>query len=114
MANWLRLILSVFALAGVLAAGTGGAWAAKAHHHCPHMTSAPMAMVDHHGGNAGDHRGAMPDCCVFGACAMTPVPGPSRAEVPFPVEFTQVFAPRLDDAGVPSLAVSPDLRPPIA
>ena len=114
MANWFRLILSVLALAGLLAAGTGGAFAGKSHrHHCPEMAAA-MTMGHHASGAAGEHHGATPDCCVMGACAlMAPVSAP-QACVVTPSAYAQTVLPAIDDAGPPSFSVSPGLRPPIA
>ena len=114
MANWFRFILSVLALAGLLAAGTGGAFAAKVHHHCcPEMSSA-MAMDDHAPGGSGDQHSQTPDCCVMGACAaVAPVAAP-HALVVMPPVYAQVALPAIDDAVFSSLSVFPDLRPPIA
>ena len=69
MANWIRLICSVLALVGLLAAGTSGAFASKSHHHCCPQMSSAMPMDDHAAGGAGDNQGVLPDCCVMGACA---------------------------------------------
>jgi len=110
MANWLRLIFSVLALVGLLAAGTGGAVAKSAHHCCPEMTS--MTMDDHPAGG-GDHH-SLPDCCVLGACAVLPPVAPSQAFAVTPAVFAKTLAPAVDDAGPPSRSPSPDLRPPIA
>jgi hypothetical protein len=113
MANWFRFILSVLALAGLLAAGTCGAFAAKVHHHCcPEMSSA-MTMDDQAPGGSGHQNGPTPDCCVMGACAVAPIAAP-HALVVTPAVYAQVALPAIDDAVLPSLSVSPDLRPPIA
>lgn len=114
MANWFRLILSVLALVGLLAAGTGEALAATSHHPCcPEMTAA-MTTGHHSAGNAGDHHGATPDCCMMGVCAlMTPVSAP-QAYVVEPKAYAQVLLPVANDAGTPSFSISPVLRPPIA
>jgi hypothetical protein len=113
LANLLRILLFVFALAGILVAGAGGAFAAKGRHCCPEM-SAAAAMYDHVSGGAGHERGATPDCCVMGACAfMTPL-APPAAMVVAPGVCAPVALPATDDASLPSLFVSPDLRPPIA
>ncbi|WP_298356438.1 hypothetical protein [Rhodoblastus sp.] len=114
MSSWFRLIFSVFALAGLLAAGTGGAFAGKNHQHrCPEMSVA--MTVDHEApGQAGDNYGGTPDCCMMGVCALTaPVPAP-QAYVVAPGSYAQAALPAIDDAGPPSFSVSPGLRPPIA
>ena len=114
MANWFRFILSVFALAGLLAAGTGGAFAAKVRHHCcPEMSSA-MAMDDHAPGGSGHQYGPTPDCCVMGACAMVAPVAVPHALVVAPAVYAQVALLAIDDAVLPSLSVFPALRPPIA
>jgi len=106
MVHWFRLILSVFALVGLLAAGTSGAWAAKTHHHCADM------MMDHHQGD-GDDRGTMPECCATGACFAVQPTFSSYVPVFSVRTFAQVFLSPLSDARIPSLPASPDLRPPI-
>ncbi len=114
MSSWFRLIFSVFALAGLLAAGTGGASAGKNHHPCcPEMATA--MTTDHHAlGDVGDHHGTPPDCCIMGVCALTaPVPAP-QAYVVAPGSYAQLVLPAIDDAGPSSFSVSPGLRPPIA
>ncbi|MCW2274486.1 hypothetical protein GJ654_14860 [Rhodoblastus acidophilus] len=111
MANWLRLIVSVLALVGLLAAGAGGAVAKNAHQCCPETAS--MTMDDHAAGG-GDHHRALPDCCVFGACAVLPPAPPPTASLAAPAVFAEARAAVLDDAGPPSRSPSPDLRPPIA
>jgi len=115
MANWLRLILSVFALVGLLAAGAGGALARSAHHCCPDAASKTKTMTvdDQATGGAADSHGALPDCCFFGACAVLPPIAPPTASVAAPV-FARMTTPAVDDRGPPSRAPSPDLRPPIA
>ena len=78
--------------------------------------SAAMTMDDHKApGGSGDQHGAMPDCCAMGACAsfMTPVATP-HAMVVTPSVYVELVSPAIDDAVLPSLAVCPDLRPPIA
>jgi len=102
------------ALAGLLAAGTGGVFAAKVHHHCcPEMSSA-MTMDDRAPGGSGDQHGLTPDCCVMGSCAVVaPVAAP-HALVVAPAVYAQVALPAIDDAILPSVSVFPDLRPPIA
>jgi hypothetical protein len=77
--------------------------------------SAAMSMSDHQTpGGSRDQHGAMPDCCVMGACAfMTPV-ATAHAMVITPSGYAQVALPASDDAFLPSLSISPDLRPPIA
>jgi hypothetical protein len=116
MGHWFRLFLSVLALAGLLAAGAGGAVAMPNHNHqyhhcCPTMTSC-MSMDAHQTGG-GDHA-AVPDCCLSGLCAVAQPDLPSHAVVISRRAFVQVFLPALDEAGDPSLPISPDLRPPIA
>ena len=111
MTNWLRLVLSVLALVGLLAAGPGGAFAKSAHHCCPEASS--MTMDDYTAGG-GDHNGALPDCCVFGACAVLPPAAPPVASAETPRVIAQSVATAPDDAGPPSRSPSPDLRPPIA
>lgn len=110
MANWLRLILSVVALVGLLAAGTGGVAAKSAHHCCPEMTS---MTLDDHATDCGDSK-TLPDCCLFGACAVLPPVAPPVASTAAPVVFAKTAAALRDDAGPPSRSLSPDLRPPIA
>lgn len=114
MANWFRLLLSVLALAGLLAAGTGEALAGKNHHPCCPEMAAAMATSHHAAGDASDHHVATPDCCMMGVCAlMTPVSAP-QAIVAEPNAYAQVVLPAIEDAGPPSFSVSPGLRPPIA
>ena len=114
MASWFRLILSVMALAGLLAVGTGGAFAAKGHHHCCPEMLAAMTTGHHDAGGAGDHHGATPDCCTIGACAlMAPVAAP-EAHVVTLGAFAQAALPAIGGVGLPSFSVSPGLRPPIA
>jgi hypothetical protein len=110
MANWLRLILSVVALVGLLAAGSGGAFAKSAHHCCPEAAS---MTIDEHATDCGGEKG-LPDCCVFGACAVLPPVAPPTASIAAPAVFAKANAAVLDDAGPPSRSPSPDLRPPIA
>ncbi len=113
MANWFRLILSVLALAGLLAAGTGEAFAGKSHHPCCPETAAAMTMGHHASGGADDHHGTTQDCCIMGVCAlMAPVSAP-QAHVVEPGGYAQAVLPAIDDAGPPSYSVSPGLRPPI-
>jgi hypothetical protein len=107
MVHWVRLVISVFALVGLLATGTSGAVAAKTQHHC-----ANMMMHQPQGG--GDDSGAASKCCATGVCfAVQPTLSPCVA-VSSVRTFTRVFLPPLSDATIPDLPVSPDLRPPIA
>jgi hypothetical protein len=107
MVRWLRLILSVFALAGLLAAGTCGPVAANTHHHCPNM------MMHQHQSGGGD-RGTMPECCATAACFVVQPAASSQDAVILLRALAQAFLLPLDDARISSLPVSPDLRPPIA
>ena len=114
MANWFRLIFSVLALAGLLAAGTGEALAGKSHPPCCPEMAVAMTTGHHAAGNAGDHHGATPDCCMVGVCAlMAPVPAP-QASVVEPGAHARVVLPAIDEAGPPSFSLSAVLRPPIA
>lgn len=116
MAHWLRLILSVLALVGLLAAGTSGAFAAKSQHQCcPEMSAAEMSQtLDDHGGGGGDKRAALPECCVMGVCAFVAPMPPPFASAADPNLFVLSAAPAMDDAPLKNRAPSPDLRPPIA
>jgi hypothetical protein len=111
MANWLRLILSVLALVGLLAAGTSGAFAKSAHQCCPEASTS-VTMDDHAAGGGDNH--ALPDCCVFGACAVVAPVAPPMAHAATPAVFAKTLAFAADDSGPPSRSPSPDLRPPIA
>lgn len=112
MVNWLRLFVSVLALVGLLAAGAGGAFARSAHHCCPEMSS--TMTMDEHARDCGGDNHALPDCCVFGACAVLAPVAPPMASVAAPADFAKTMAPAVDDAGPASRSPSPDLRPPIA
>jgi methylglyoxal synthase len=107
MVRWIRVFLSVFALVGLLATGTSGAVAAKTQHHC-----ANMMMHQPQGG--ADDSGAASKCCTTGVCFAVQ-PTLSTCVAVFSVRtFTRVFLPALSDATIPTLPLSPDLRPPIA
>lgn len=109
MIRWLRLVLSVFALVGLLAAGTGAAAAAKSVPHCCPV----MAMADHH--VSGDkHQTNLPDCCVAGVCAFAQPNLASRVAAPALQRYAEGFSLARDDVGPPSQSLTPDLRPPIA
>jgi hypothetical protein len=105
----LRLLISTFALAGMLVAG--GGVAAKAHHDCAGM-AAGMSMDDCPGGHEGG--AAAPDCASF-VCAAAQIVLP-----PLPVVLSFIrptFAtppPPPNDSDPGGLSRSPDLRPPIA
>lgn len=109
MIHWLRLILSVFALAGLLAAGTGAAVAAKSVHHC----CPAMAMADHHT-SSGHHQTKPLPCCVAGICAFVKPNLASRVAAPAFQHYADRFSLVRDDVGPPSQSLAPDLRPPIA
>ncbi|MDE2361105.1 MAG: hypothetical protein KGM42_00395 [Hyphomicrobiales bacterium] len=108
MLRWLRLVLSALALAGLLSAGEGGAFAAKAqdHHHCMSM------MGDDCPG--GDDHGAMPPCCVTPACPMLQGLLSPEAAVVSPISATLLALPLRDDEHSFGVRAPPDLRPPIA
>jgi len=114
VAHWFRLILSVLSLAGLLAAGSTAAFAKNRHHCCPEMQAAMTMDHQHHStpGDANDH-GALPECCVMGACAVLAPVAPPAFSVK-PRSLAQSLSPAIHDAGLASVAVAPDLRPPIA
>jgi hypothetical protein len=120
MVNWLRVILSVFALCGLLVAGGGGAMAAgvnaaKAHHCCPSMAieamSAELATDHHHGQPAG--RDAASKCCIFGLCAVPASLAVAQGYALAPRLVARVSFSPFGLAGPLSQTTSPDLRPPI-
>lgn len=112
MAHWFRLILSVLSLAGLLAAGSTAAFAKNRHHCCPEMQAAMTMDVHSTHGDANDHL-AFPECCVMGACAvLAPVAPPTFSVSPRILAHS--ISPAIHDAGVSSVDVAPDLRPPIA
>ncbi|PPQ35652.1 hypothetical protein CH337_16310 [Rhodoblastus acidophilus] len=63
-------------------------------------------------GDADDH-GALPECCVMGACAVLAPVAPPASSVKLR-SLALSIAPAVNDAGLSSRAVAPDLRPPIA
>jgi methylglyoxal synthase len=107
MVRWIRVFLSVFALVGLLATGTSGAVAAKTQHHC-----ANMMMHQPQGG--ADDSGTASKCCATGVCFAVQPTLSKGAAVSSVRTFTRVFLLPLSDATIPTLPVSPDLRPPIA
>jgi hypothetical protein len=77
--------------------------------------SAAMTMDDHPVGGSGDlHHGALPECCVLGACTVLPPVAPPFASMAEPNGFGRSASPVLDDNALPGRSPSPDLRPPIA
>jgi len=114
MAHRLRLILSVFALCGLLAASAGGSVAAQTHHqahHCCPAMSTEMAPHSHHG--QADDRDAASKCCIFGLCAMPASLAATQASAPAPRLVARPSFPLFVLAGPPSRTTTPDLRPPI-
>ena len=108
MASWLRIILSVLALVGLLVSGTGGALAEKGHHHhCSGMMTDDCPRGD------GDH-GTLPPCCVAPVCALVQLAPPPQAAALAPSDFAFVAAPLRNDDLRADLRAPPALRPPIA
>jgi len=120
VSHWLRLLLSVLALVGLLAGASGTAVAkmagvqTAAHQCCPQRHAASQ----HH--TASQHpapgKATPPDCCAAGLCAcVQPLPPPrlilSRL-APQPVA-ARLPSPRAWRK-LASLSRPPDLRPPIA
>ncbi|WP_374546429.1 hypothetical protein [Rhodoblastus sp.] len=115
MAHWLRLILSIFALCGLLAASVGGAMAAQTHHqahHCCPAMSAETASHAHQG--QADDCDATSKCCIFGLCAMPASLAATQASALVPRLVARASFPLFILAGPPSRTSAPDLRPPIA
>jgi len=112
VAHWFRLILSVLSLAGLLAAGSTAAFAKSRHHCCPEMQAAMTLNAHSTHGDADDH-GALPECCVMGACAVLAPVAPPVSSVKLR-SLALSISPAIHDAGLSSVAVAPDLRPPIA
>jgi hypothetical protein len=107
MVRWIRVLLSIFALVGLLAMGTGGAVAAKTQHHCANV------MLHQPQGGADD-SGTASKCCTTGVCFAVQPTLSTCVAVSSVRAFTRVFLLPLSDATIPTLPVSPDLRPPIA
>lgn len=110
MIAWVRLILSVFALAGLVAAAPGAALAkahkaVAPHHHCAHMPE---------GTCPDDDAGALPACCVASVCAFMPPAVLKQEAVPTAGISTLVDLPVRDDLWHSGIRPPPDLRPPIA
>lgn len=109
MIRWVRLVLAVLALVGVLAARPGVAVAgtgAHHHHHC-------IGMMDDEN-CPGDDQGAVPACCVAAACAMMQPVSCEQDSILTPLCFLQLSLPLLDDVWRSGFRPPPDLRPPIA
>lgn len=107
MVHWLRLVISVFALVGLLATGTSGAVAAKTQHHCANM-------MMHQPLDGSDDSTSASKCCTTGVCFAVQPTLSTCVAVSSVRTFTRVFLPPLSDSTIPTLPVSPDLRPPIA
>lgn len=116
MVRWVRLLLSVFALCGLLVVGGGGAMAAKAHHCCPATsigtTAVEKTATDHDHGQSDDHDAAA-KCCAYGLCAVPASLAATESYALAPRLVARVSFPPFGLAGPPSQTTSPDLRPPI-
>lgn len=108
MIHWIRLILVSLALAGLLSASGGAAFATKAqhHHHCEGM------MDDQN--CPSDDLGSLPACCIASACAFVQPTFSPQASLPSAVGDTQVGQLLRDDLSRSGVRPPPGLRPPIA
>lgn len=109
MLRWVRLVLSILAVVGLLAAAPGAAVAKTQqqthHHHC-------MDMPD--GDCPDQNAGATPACCIASACAFVQPALPGAGAAFSLVDLALVDLPLRDDKRLSSLSVPPDIRPPIA
>jgi hypothetical protein len=108
MPRWVRLLISVFALAAVLAGGgTGGAFAAKTGHAC-----AEMSVGDCPDGHC-DNDATSPNCAQF-VCGQLQIALPFLDVLISPAILTLMAPlPSRDDLLFSGLSGPPDLRPPI-
>ena len=115
MVRWFRLLLSIFALVGLMASAPAQAFVSHAHysgmaHHecCPGMGGA-------HHDKSHDHS-SLPGCCIVGFCAChvaTPCPLPCGEMRPALFSRVPFIAPTSEN-GPFGQSRPPDLRPPIA
>jgi hypothetical protein len=112
MFRWARPFIVILAMLAVVAAGVGGAVAAKASHNCEGMP-AGMVMDDCPGGDADN--GAMMSGCAALICASAQMVVPPL-DVFFSPKIITTFAQPLprNDIEHSGLRGPPDLRPPIA
>lgn len=109
MIRWIRVVLTVLAVAGVLAARPGMAAPATDTHQHQHC----MGVADEPNCPSHDH-GAVPTCCVAAVCAMVQPVFPEQHSVVIPLGFTHVALPMPDDAWRSGVRPPLVLRPPIA
>jgi hypothetical protein len=105
MRRWLRLLISVLALAAALAGATGGASAGMSHHHC-----AAMAMDDYPGD--GDD-GSAPPCNESALCAGQQTLLAPHLIILAPTVLIVKVSPPRGFTHPRGLSSPPDLRPPI-
>jgi hypothetical protein len=109
MLRLLRALLPILALASLV---VGGSPAPRADHGCEGMTA--TAMEDCHK-VVGGHDSPAVDECAAVSCGQVPaVGGPFEVFFRVPVVSVSDSIVTTSDADPASLAVSPDLRPPIA
>ncbi len=111
MTRWLRLALSILALAGLLTAAPGGACLAKtvAHHHCMGMMSSGES-----GDGSHDLRRGLPACCAACVCAVVQPLYAPQAPIAVPTDFVHLELPLCDAGQIAGVRPPPNLRPPIA
>jgi hypothetical protein len=120
VSHWLRLILSVLALVGLLATAPSGVFAATpqipATNNSAQAQSAAHECCPHANHSAPD-RAKLPDCCASGLCACAQPNFEPRLTLfrlaPQPAATLAPPAPRAWRR-LASLSRPPDLRPPIA
>lgn len=105
--RWIRLVLAILAVAGVLAARPGiAAPAGGAQHNC-------MGMADDDKAPSGGLR-TSPVCCVAAVCAVVQPTCHAQHALVVSLVFTQVPLPLRDDLRRSGVRPPPGLRPPIA
>jgi hypothetical protein len=110
MLGWLRLLISVFALAAALAGGTGGVSAASSHHHY----CAAMAMDMDDSSCCDGENGTASPCNASAFCAGPQILIPPQSSFLARTIFAMAVEPPRDFVAPRGLSSAPDLRPPIA
>lgn len=112
MIRWVRLVLTVLALSGVLSARPDASSAAPSathkqqHHHC-------VGLMDDQS-CPSDSIGSVPACCVAATCAMIQPAFLTQDGVRISRVEHQLKLPLRDDLWRTGVRPSPGLRPPIA
>lgn len=112
MIRWVRLVLAILALTGILAARPEASYAAPTashehqHHHCAGLMDDQPCP--------GDSHGSMPACCVAAACAMVQPAFLTQDGVRLSSAELQLKLPLRDDVWRAGVRPPPGLRPPIA